>query len=180
MRRSIVTFAFASVCAFLASSLSNQAQAQIGGTGVGADPFSFYFGYYLPHAQYMASQTTPLDSVNRAVANRQALAATNRSDLFDPVSPFDEGDLDQFRPFSSSRTDPRRRARNRGFVMTDPVHSRGTGPAGYFNRTAQYYPTLRVARGQNQNVVTLRSRRGAGGGMPMMPQAPSAGGVPMR
>ena len=85
--------------------LQADANAQIGGIGVGADPFSFYYGYYLPHAQYMAAQPSVLDPINRVTANRQFAAANDRSTLYDPISPYGEDDLDPLRPYSSSRSD---------------------------------------------------------------------------
>ena len=179
MRRSLMLTGLAALCVCLGS--PSEARAQIGGIGVGADPFSFYYGYYLPHAQYMAAQPTALDSINRVTANRQAAASTDRSTLYDPISPYGEDDLDPLRPYSSSRGGQNRAVRARGFNMSDQTHAKGTGPSGYYNRTAQYFPTLRVGRGPNQNMAMSRGpRRGGGGGMPTMPQSPMGGGMPSR
>ena len=175
MRRSFVLMALATLGA--AFGIETEAKAQIGGIGVGSDPFSFYYGYYLPHAQYMAAQPNVLDSINRVTANRQIAAATDRSALYDPISPYGEEDLDPLRPYSSSKSGRERATRARGFSMNDQSHARGTGPAGYYNRTAQYFPTLRIGRGPNQNIAAMRGPRR---GMSTMPQAPSAGGLQTR
>ena len=52
---------------------SPRAKAQILGTGTGfanggIDPFSFYYGYYLPHQAAVAAQPTPLDTINQVTA----------------------------------------------------------------------------------------------------------------
>ena len=177
MRRSLVLSAM--VWMGVGLGLQSEVKAQIGGIGVGADPFSFYYGYYLPHAQYMAAQPNVLDSINRVTANRQAAASTDRSALYDPISPYGEDDLDPLRPYSSSKNGRDRAVRARGFNMNDQLHTKGTGPAGYYNRTAQYFPTLRVGRGPNQNIAMIRGPR-RGGGMPTMPQSPMGGGLPSR
>ena len=59
--------------------LTPRAEAQILGTGFangGVDPFSFYYGYYLPHQAAIAAQPTPLDTINQITAARQPAQAT--------------------------------------------------------------------------------------------------------
>ena len=175
MRRSVLLAAMVGMGVGLG--LQADANAQIGGIGVGADPFSFYYGYYLPHAQYMAAQPSVLDPINRVTANRQFAAANDRSTLYDPISTYGEDDLDPLRPYSSSRSDRNRNVRSRGALASDQHTTRGTGPSGYYNRTAQYFPTLRVGRGPNQNIAVVKGPRRA---MNTMPQAPSGGGLPSR
>src|SRR5262245_22349727 len=82
---------------------AGQAQAQVAAVGVGADPFSFYYGYYLPHQQYIAAQPTPMDTLNQLTATRQYTAATDRAALYDPISPYGEEEGDQFRPNGGRR-----------------------------------------------------------------------------
>src|SRR4051812_14296655 len=67
-----------------------QARAQFfGGSGAGGvDPFSLYFGYYLPHQAYVAAQPSPLDTINQITAQRQFNAVTERAGLYDPISPY--------------------------------------------------------------------------------------------
>ena len=38
--------------------------------GLGGDPFSLYYGYYLPQQAALAAQATPLDTINAATAAR--------------------------------------------------------------------------------------------------------------
>ena len=68
---------------------TQRASAQL---GVGSDVFSFYYGYYLPHQAYMAQQTTPLDTLNQISAVRQYNADTDRTSLYDPISPYGDDD----------------------------------------------------------------------------------------
>ena len=44
----------------------------------GVDPFSFYYGYYLPHQAAIAAQPTPLDTINQVTAARQFTALSER------------------------------------------------------------------------------------------------------
>ena len=150
-----------------------RAQAQIG-AGVGSDPFSFYYGYYLPHQQYIASQPTPLDTINAVTITRQQAAATDRAALYDPISPYGE-DSDPLNPLSQQRA-RERLAKIQGFQS----NMRGTGPAPHYNRTERYYAGmlpgtgLRTGRGPNRNITMPRySRFGGGGGFGM----PSAAGT---
>jgi hypothetical protein len=157
-----------------------QALAQIGGIGVGADPFSFYYGYYLPHQAAMAATPTPLDTINQVNAQRQVTAQTDRTALYDPISPYG-AEEDPFSPYAGKGRD--RSARGaQGFTFSygaENASLRGNGPATYYNRVARYYPGLRTGRGPNQNLARVRTSRaggmgmGGGMGMPGMP-----GGMP--
>jgi hypothetical protein len=165
-RRSLFAVAVAStVCLAFAS---RPAEAQIFPNG-GADPFSLYFGYYLPHAAAVAATPTPLDTINQLTAARQFQAVTDRAGLYDPISPYGEQDIDPLRPYGDRKGE--RVARPQSFAVTTNVS--GRGPALYYNRTARYYPQLRVGRGPNRNLASVRSGRGSSGGMMSMPTAPS-------
>jgi hypothetical protein len=148
---------------------TSQVRAQIlGTTGGGLDPFSFYYGYYLPHQAAIAAQPTPLDTVNQITALRQYNAVTDRAGLYDPISPYGDDELDPLRP-GSALGKGERLARPQNFARATS-NSQGTGPALYYNRTARYYPSMRSGRGPNRNIGTTRSSRGGGmgGGVPSM------------
>jgi hypothetical protein len=175
MRRPFLGFAAALAIVTLAP--ADRAHAQF--TGAGGDPFSLYYGYYLPHQAYIAAQPTPLDTINQVTAARQYTAQTDRAALYDPISPYGEEDLDPLRPYSDRRG-RERTPRVQGFSYggNDPSsNTRGTGPALYYNRTARYFPTLRTGRGPNRNIAAMRAPQrggmGMGGGMGMPSMTPS-------
>jgi hypothetical protein len=172
--------AIAAALLVLAFSPFDQARAQ--NTGLGADPFSLYYGYYLPHAAAMAAQPSPLDSINQATMRRQQNAQTDRSTLYDPISPYGDADSDTLSPYSSNR-------RSLGGLTTrtpmydntgNPVNpnAKGHGPTQYYNRIARYHPTMKIGRGPNHNIGNVRYKRGGGigggggAGMPSMPSMP--------
>jgi hypothetical protein len=163
MRRPYLAMAAALTIAVLAP--VGRASAQ--GIGVTADPFSFYYGYYLPHQAAIAAQPTPLDTINQITAQRQYAAQTDRSSLYDPISPYGDED-DSTTPFGRRGTE--RRAKVQGFTYgANSGNARGVGPAAYYGRTARYFPGLREGRGANQNLAKTRGARGGGGfggGMP--------------
>jgi len=174
--------AFAATLAVLAYAPFDRAHAQ--NTGLGADPFSLYYGYYLPHAAAMAAQPSPLDTINQATLRRQQNAQTDRTTLYDPISPYGDAESDTLSPYSSNRR-PLAGGRASGRLpMFDQLgnpsntNARGHGPTMYFNRTAGYHPTQKVGRGPNRNLASIRSGRGGGmgGGMPAMPTMPTAPG----
>ena len=158
----VVTLA---ACPFLPSP---RAEAQILGTTTsgfangGVDPFSFYYGYYLPHQAAIAAQPTPLDTINQVTAARQFTALSERQGLYDPISPFGEEDLDPNRPYSAKRGGDRASRAYLYPVMSSNI--RGTGPALYYARTARYYPQLKVGKGPNRNLAV--TKRGSLGGIP--------------
>lgn len=160
MRRPILNFAAAAAVVLLAP--AGEAFAQLGGTGVGADPFSFYYGYYLPHAAAIAAQPTPLDTINQVQANRQRAAATDRTALYDPISPYGDESDDPTKPFGNRRSLERRS--RLGSAATPYGAIKTNAPTSHFNRTAQYFPGLRSGRGPNMNVSASRGPRGGGMG----------------
>ena len=161
----------AAAVALLMLAAPGRAQAQIAGTGY--DTFSFYYGYYLPHAAAIAAQPTPLDTINQNAAQRQYAAQTDRSTLYDPISPYatdsDDDPLSRYGKRGGERA-----AKVQGFAPGGgDGNARGTGPAMFYNRTARYFPGLKSGRGPNQNLARVRGGRGGGGGggMPSMPSA---------
>jgi hypothetical protein len=172
-RRSLLVASVAvAVCLVIATP---RAGAQvIGASGFpngGIDPFSFYYGYYLPHQAAIAAQTTPLDTLNQITAQRQINALAERQGLYDPISPYGEEDLDPNRPYSARRGGER--LARPGLFPVQTSNVRGTGPAAYYARTARYFPTIRAGRGPNRNIAVTRRGGGGGGGMGM--GVPSAG-----
>jgi hypothetical protein len=167
MRRPIL--GLAATVAFAVLALTGPAYGQL---GVGADPFSFYYGYYLPHAAAMAARPTPLDSINQVTAQRQYTAQTDRSALYDPISPYAEEE-DQFGGRGGGRGGARGltgggNGRPQMFRYgKDNSNSRGEGPGMYYGRAASYFPTLREGRGANANIAKEHPHRGfsRGGGM---------------
>ena len=170
MRRRPLALAVSLALTVFALARPGAAPAQItGSTGIATtDPFSLYFGYYLPHQAYIAAQPTPMDTINQNIAQRQYAASTDRSSLYDPISPYQEEELDPLRPYSNRKD--QRRAKVEGFSYgQNNSNSRGNGPATYYNRTARYFPTLKTGRGPNQNLARTRAVQRGGGGMGGMP-----------
>jgi hypothetical protein len=128
----------------------------------GVDPFSFYYGYYLPHQAAIAAQPTPLDTINQVTAARQFSALSERQGLYDPISPYGEDELDPNRPYSAKRGGDKASRSYLHPVATSNI--RGTGPGLYYARTARYYPQLRSGKGANRNLATTRRGSGFGGG----------------
>ena len=90
MRRPMIGLAVALGFSLLAP--ASQAQ----GFGNFSDPFTSYYGFYLPHQAAIAAQPTPMDTINAVTAARQYNAPTNRTGMFDPVSPYGMDDPDIF------------------------------------------------------------------------------------
>ena len=178
MRRPILGLAAALAIVLLAP--AGQAFGQVG--GLGNDPFSLYYGWYLPNAMYQAAQPTPMDSINQMTMRRQATAQTDRTGLYDPLTPFGEDELDPLSPYGA-RQAATRTARHANTPYTAYSDSRsgaakGHGANMYFNRTARYHPDLKIGRGPNRNIAALRGRPAGGmgggmGGMPAMPTPPT-------
>jgi hypothetical protein len=169
MRRVISGLAAALAVVILAP--SGQAQAQ--GIG-GVDPFSLYYGYYLPHQAAIAATPTPMDTINQNIARNQFAAQTDRSSLYDPINPYGDED-DPLAPYSARKKNIRGvGAQGFTYGLGNTV-SRGNGPTMYYNRTARYFPDLKIGRGPNRNLSVVRNSRG-GGGMPAMPSMPSMPG----
>jgi hypothetical protein len=155
--------------------LSDHARAQGttlgGGADLVADPFLFYYAFYLPNQQLQAMRSTPLDTINNAMVQRQYYAQTDRRGLYNPISPYADQAYDPSKPFSQQNQE--RAARPYKFAL-NPSNSDGSGPALYFNRTGNYHAGLREGRSKNANVYAGRSPNrlsagraagGAGGGM---------------
>ncbi len=164
MRRTIAGLAIV-----LGFSLLTPAGQSYGQT-LGADPFSLYYGYYLPHQAAIAAQATPLDTINAATAARLPMAGADRPGLYDPVTPLGEEDYDPLRPYSSRRG-TERMAKPHVFP-SNTTSARGLrGRVNlYYGRAERYHPTVRPGYGPNKNLAVTRSGRSAG--MPSMPSAP--------
>jgi hypothetical protein len=170
MRRPLLGFAAAVAIAALAPSGRTYAQT----VGTGYDVFQFYYGYYLPHQAAIAAQPTPLDTINQNMAQRQLAAATDRTALYDPISPYGDEDIEPGARFS--RRGGERGVRTGGGGGGFGGSTKGEGPALYYNRTARYFPGMRQGRGSNSNLARVRTGRGGGMGMGMgMPSMPGMG-----
>jgi len=150
---------------------ATRASAQAG-LGVGVDPFSLYYGYYLPHQAYVAAQPRPMDTLNAISAERQSNAVTDRAGLYDPVSPYAQDDNDPLRPYGTSGRGARgeRMGQIRSFATS--TNSAGQGPRQFYGRTDRFFPQVRGGQGPNRNLAVHRAARGGGGmggGMPSMP-----------
>ncbi len=161
MRRPLLGLAIVLGTSVLAT--TDRAHAQLTpGTGVGTDVFSFYYGYYLPHAAAIAAQQTPMDTLNAITASRQFNAVTDRARLYDPISPYGAEETDPTQPWARGEE---RTPGGAGPELRDQpgrvALARGGGPALYYNRTGPYYPTMRVGRGPNRNLAVMRGGGGA-------------------
>ncbi|MGE3819144.1 MAG: hypothetical protein AB7I30_06880 [Isosphaeraceae bacterium] len=177
MRRPLLGWVAA--LAVVACAPTDRAFGQLG--GVTSDPFSFYYGYYLPHQQAMAAQPRATDTINQIVARRQYTAQTDRTSLYDPISPYASDEMDQFDPRGADRRAMSGGVRRQSFSYGggDPGNLSGNGPASHYKRTERYFPTLRDGRGPNMNLSAVRPGASrAFGSMPNMPSMPSAPGIP--
>jgi hypothetical protein len=170
------TFLF--LLGLVAPQYSGEARAQTATGGLGditADPFTFYYAYYLPNQQIQAMRPRPIDTINAAVQSRQYYAQTQQRSLYNPISPYAD-DYDPLRPYSQQQG--RERAAQPFRFSQDPSNADGSGPSLYYDRAASYFPGLRVGRGPNANVARLRTRRGGGmGGMGGMGMGGMGGGM---
>ncbi len=143
------------------------ARAQLGIGDITADPFAFYYAYYLPNQQMQAMRPRAEDPINLAVQQRQYYATVNRPTLYNPVSAYNEPAYDPLRPYSQQQGKERLGAAHR-FAL-NPSNADGSGPALYYGRAAQYFPGIRAARGPNANTQTAARRAGGNrmGGMGM-------------
>lgn len=137
-----------------AAGMAAEAQAQTPFTNFN-DPIFAYYSFYLPRQQAQALQPGPEATIANVTANRQAYAATNRPDLFDPMSPGIGSDSGDFAPNSGL---PRRPNAGGGSASRHGGNLSGQGPAGYFNTARRYYPLQRPGFGRNQNLSQARSR----------------------
>src|SRR6516165_4383726 len=103
------------------------------GSGLGnitADPFLFYYAFYLPNQQIQAMRPTPSDTINQAVINRQYYAQTQRQSLYNPVSPY-AAEYDPLRPYSQQQG--RERIAQPFRFVQDSSNADGSGPSLYYN-----------------------------------------------
>ncbi len=173
MRRSLLTLAI--FCGIALVGAPSSAQAQFGNNF--ADPFSFYYGYFIPSQIYQSSIPKAEDTVRMYSAQRQVNALTERAGLFDPIGSTGTDPFDMFGD-TAGRGGAGGRPRVGNLPRTNrtgPVntHINGSGPMGYYNRDP-YHPNLRLGRGANRSIQPIRGGRGGGmGGMGM----PSMGGM---
>lgn len=154
MRRPLLAVAVVFGSTFAAPGF--RADAQIIGP---ADPFTFYYGYYLPNQAALATRATPMDTINQVQAARQqSQIDADRAAIYNLTSPFDE---DELRPFG-----------RRGGERVAPPHrfpaniqqARGArlGRAQiYFHRPTRYYAPV---QNQHSNKNLAATRRGGGMG----------------
>ena len=132
-----------------------------------SDPFFLYYSYFLPRAAAIAAQPSVNDTINANIAAQQSYAQTNRAGLSDPSGLYGSnerfGGPDSLE--SNGRGAPRRsNSPSRGLPTTN---INGSGPAIYYNRSAQYYPSMRAGRSVNRNQsVPGRGVRGGGYSVP--------------
>jgi len=140
------------------------------GQTTGLDPFTLYYGFYLPHQAAIAAQSTPLDTINAATAARiPSAVGADRPGLYDPITPLGEEDFDPLRPYSSRRG-TERGARPHTFPSSTTAARGLRGPVNmYYSRTARYYSTMRPGSGPNRNLAVSRSGHRGMGSMPSMP-----------
>ena len=157
-----------------------RAQA-VGGSGVFSDPFSLYYGLYLPRQAAIASQTTSTDIIGAASVNQQAsiLESDRANGLFGDIQPFGIEDLDPTNTFGAKR--------NRALMNRVATHSQGRsghGPPRYYgtsNGITRYYPNMKSGNGANRNTAMTRGTVGQSGrsglmGMGMNQGMGSSGG----
>jgi hypothetical protein len=167
------------VLGFAMAGASAMGQATIGGLSP-TDPFSLYYGFYLPRQAALAVTPRAETPINQMAAIRQQNALTERAGLYDPVQPFGS-DYDPANPFARGKPRP-------GGKAVHTAGGNGAGPPMYFNRTATYYPATRTGRSMNASVAaggnaarpnaTPAIRPPSGIGMPSMlpPGMPALGG----
>ena len=145
------------------------AQAQNQSVG---DPFSLYYGFFLPRQAAMSMNMGPSATLNQISSERQRFSAVERGSLYEPSQPFGL-DMGGFGGASDARGNRERR------VPTSPMglisdNRMGMGVPGYFNRTGSYYPRLRQsvnsARRQQSSQPFSVSKVGVGNfGVPTAP-----------
>lgn len=172
MRRSLVALAVFFGLGLVGS--PSTAQAQFNSF---ADPFTFYYGYFIPSQAYQASIPKAEDTVRMYSAQRQASALTERAGLYDPVGSMGGDDLlRSFGDPSARGGSPARMTRTNPMGVVN-THVNGSGPTGYYNRVNTYHPNLRLGRGANRSIAPIGGpRRGGMGGFGMPSMTPSMGG----
>ena len=122
---------------------STPAQAQFGGFGgPQADPFSAFYGFFLPRQQALANQPSVNRQLNEITIQRQRRIPTiNRDEFDDPFGSFGLEALDRELLLEA---DPYA-ARERRTPILDPtgpasLNNTGRGPLGYFDDSTRYFP----------------------------------------
>ena len=156
--------------------LAPPARAQ--GLGGFDDPFTLYYGFFLPRQAALAATPRPEQTVNAMASIRQERIANERAGLYDPIIP----------PWANNN-DPadiqgNRRAGKRpgGVAFNSGVGSNlGPGVSKYYGRTPTGYKQLPSGRSRGANAsLAVGSRRGGGGGARGMVPSPSSGMGGMR
>ncbi len=151
-------------------------RAQTNGIGgSNGDPFFLYYGWYLPQQAALANQPRIQDTIQQNVAQNQAYATTNRSSLYDP-----NGGYGRFNPYAADGElgvaggpGAFRSSQMRSRASVPSSNMRGTSaPGSYYNRTSQYYPSMRVGSGPNRNLAVAGRGVRRGASMPSMPSMP--------
>lgn len=166
MRRVILGLAV--VLGLSASASSVQAQNVNGGF---SDPFFLYYGFFLPRQAAMAATPGPELMINNQAAAMQQAALTDRAGLLDPIGGFGADEFDSSRPFSDRSKGLRRKRLSPNGLQTTNIN--GSGPATHYNRTMNYYPTLRTGRMAARGNMQGSGSRGRNTGGP----PPMAGGM---
>jgi hypothetical protein len=159
------------------SVLSAPAQAQVNNAGF-SDPFFLYYGWYLPRQAALAAQPGPEVAIQQNQFIRQQAAVADRSGLYSPPTGIGFNELnspDQFAGRTMSRM-PRSIPARTGINSTNIT---GAGHASFFNRTSQYYPTMRSGRSRGLPGGRPGGAGAAGMGMGMGAPAGAFGGQNM-
>ena len=133
------------------------------------DPFFAYYGFFLPRQAALAAQPRVQDTINQNFADNQVYARTNRSTLSDPSGGYSA--FDNYDPDAAFSGNGLKRSRS-AMSHANPTGHVSRAPGLYYNRAAQYYPTLRSGIGPNRNLaVSGRGVRGGGAGRATVPSA---------
>lgn len=123
------------------------------------DPFSAYYGYYLPRNQSIAAQLAggSTESINLYAQARRENAQVNRVGQ----DRFGEGDPYRFVPIEE-------RPYTRPATVLLPGQRAGPSPAGYFGRSQRYFYGARTGApgevgGGQARIPQARGGRGMGG-----------------
>lgn len=140
--------------------LASSAEAQNQSVG---DPFSLYYGFFLPRQAAMSMNMGPSATLNQISSERQRFSAVERGSLYDPSEPFGL-DMGGFGGASDARGNRERR------VPTSPMglisdNRMGMGVPGYFNRTSSFYPSLRQSVGSARRQQSSQPFRVSGVGI---------------
>jgi hypothetical protein len=131
------------------SAFSGTARAQTTGF---SDPFFLYYGWYLPRQAALAAQPGPEVTVQQNQFVRQQAAVVDRAGLYSAPAGIGFDELNSSNQFAG-RTMGRMPHAVAARTGINSTNINGAGHSSFFNRTSQYYPTMRSGR----------SRGGAGG-----------------